>query len=115
MSRRMLISLVLVAVQAVATGPTLYACGGAFIPDCWLGRDEQLLRSPRGDFLVELRRALPAVEAQFVAQPPARGRGGCAARGHGTMKVMSGSSRRATGWPKSDRKQMWRTRRSRER
>ena len=68
MSRRILISLVLVAWQPVPRGEKLFACGGAYTPDCILGSDDQLLRSPQAEFLVELHRALPKIEARFKAQ-----------------------------------------------
>ncbi|MHC4985726.1 MAG: hypothetical protein ACYTFO_06170 [Planctomycetota bacterium] len=105
MSRRTLISLALVAVQTAAMGQKLYACGGAYTPNCWLGRDEQLLRSPEGNFVAELRPALPALEAQFVAQPPTRG------RGTGQITLEAGAAElqaamEATGIPQSRRDEL---------
>ena len=67
MSRRIRSSLALVVWLVGAHGGDLLGCGVAYRPE--FGSDEQLLQSPKGEFLDELTRALPKTTARFKAQP----------------------------------------------
>jgi len=69
MSRRTRSSLALAVWLVGAHSGNTLACGGGDTPGCRLGDDEQLLRSPQGEFLAELHRALPKMPARFKAQP----------------------------------------------
>lgn len=77
MLRRFLISLIIAAVQSVPCCSELVACSDVYYGHDALRfrSDDQLLWSPKGEFLFELRRALPKVDSRFKAQSPTSDRG----------------------------------------
>ncbi len=70
MSYRILISRALAVALIAGLAGKVFACGGSYGMNCAIGDDEQLLRSPRSGFLVELRRVLPELHTRFKAKSP---------------------------------------------